>query len=128
MLNRREFAMAGLGAAVGVACGTAAFGEPSTGQSHKAYFQLKQPLTVIAGDSLAIVLHFKSVYPKHVLGRFRLSVSDDPEVFDREEKCLAAMKITDAWARLAAASLIIHDQRAFDKPDLGSPSRGVQHR
>jgi tetratricopeptide (TPR) repeat protein len=88
---------------------------PMTGQSHTAYFQLKQPITVIAKDSLAIVLHFKSVYPKHVLGRFRLSVSDDPDLFDREEKRLAALKLTDPWVRLAAAYSLMNDQQSLDR-------------
>ncbi len=37
------------------------------------------------------------------LGRFRLSVSGDPAAFEQEEKRFAALRITDPWAKLAAA-------------------------
>jgi len=49
------------------------------------------------------------------LGRFRLSVSGDPAIFARERHRFAAMKITDPWARLAAAYHLLGDQQAVDK-------------
>ena len=49
------------------------------------------------------------------LGRFRLSVSNDPTAFDREQKRLAAMKLTDPWAKLAAAYRLIGDQAALER-------------
>src|SRR5262249_26044994 len=53
--------------------------------------------------TLRVTLEFKSRHPQHVLGRFRLSVSTDPATFDREEKRLAALKLTDPWIKLATA-------------------------
>jgi WD40 repeat protein/tetratricopeptide (TPR) repeat protein len=41
--------------------------------------------------------------PRHNLGRFRLSVCGDPAVFDREQKRLAVMQLTNPQEALAAA-------------------------
>ena len=49
------------------------------------------------------------------LGHFRLSVSDDPTAFDREQKRLATMKLTDPWTKLAAAYHFIGDQPALER-------------
>jgi tetratricopeptide (TPR) repeat protein len=48
------------------------------------------------------------------LGRFRLSVCNDPTAFDRERKRLAAVKLTDPWAKLAAVYHLIDDQTALE--------------
>ena len=49
------------------------------------------------------------------LGRFRLSVTDDPTAFDREKLRLRALQLTDPWAQLAAAYHVGGDQPALDK-------------
>jgi tetratricopeptide (TPR) repeat protein len=60
------------------------------------------------------MLHFAGP-ARHSLGRFRLSVSDDPAAFERERKRVAAMKIGDPWLKLAAAYHLLGDQLALDK-------------
>jgi tetratricopeptide (TPR) repeat protein len=67
-------------------------------------------------DELRIELHSPSPAQatQHNLGRFRLSVSGDPTIFAREQRRLAAMKLTDPWDRLAAAYHIALDQPALD--------------
>lgn len=48
---------------------------PRVGEPHQIVFELAAPLDVTAGGKLAVTL--KQLYPpKHVIGRFRLSVSD----------------------------------------------------
>jgi tetratricopeptide (TPR) repeat protein len=47
------------------------------------------------------------------LGRFRLYVSSDPAAIDREGKRLAAIKLTDPWAKLVAAYHVIGDRQAL---------------
>jgi len=63
---------------------------------------------------LHVTLEFTSGYQQHGLGRFRLSVSPDPATFDREEKRFAVLKLTDPWAKLAAAYHVLGDQAARD--------------
>ena len=67
-------------------------------------------------DELRIELHSPSPaqVTQHNLGRFRLSVSGNPSIFAREQHRLAAMKLADPWARLAAAYHIAGDQPALD--------------
>ena len=50
----------------------------------------------------------------HNLGCFRLSVSEDPVALDRERNRFLVMRLTDPWARLAAAYwLFVGDEQAF---------------
>lgn len=48
---------------------------PQVGQSHQAVFQLEQPLTLAAGETLKVVLQ-QLHGGGHLIGRFRLSVTD----------------------------------------------------
>jgi tetratricopeptide (TPR) repeat protein len=48
------------------------------------------------------------------LGRFRLSLSSDPAALNRERKRFAALKLTDPWAKLAAAYHLLGDKKALD--------------
>jgi tetratricopeptide (TPR) repeat protein len=76
---------------------------PEVGQRHFALFELLDHVPEIAGTALRVTLEFKSKYQQHVLGRFRLSVSADSATFDREEKRLAALKLSDPWIKLGTA-------------------------
>jgi tetratricopeptide (TPR) repeat protein len=70
------------------------------------------------GD-LRIELYFsRAQWTQHNLGRFRLSVSGDPAIFVRERRrfaAMAALKVADPWAMLAAAYHIVGDQQALDR-------------
>jgi hypothetical protein len=72
------------------------------GKPHFAVFEVAEPVTEAIGTVLHVTFECK-MGRQHNLGRFRLSVSGDPAALDREEKHLAVMKLTDPWARLAAA-------------------------
>ena len=55
-------------------------------------------------DDLKIEMRFsRTQWTQHNLGRFRVSVTADPAVVDREQIRLTAMKLTDPWAKLAVA-------------------------
>ena len=56
------------------------------------------------------------------LGRFRLWVSGDPDAIAWAQRRLTLMKITDPWAKLAAAYHFIGDQKALDKVVNGHPA------
>jgi serine/threonine protein kinase/formylglycine-generating enzyme required for sulfatase activity len=87
---------------------------PETGKSHFALFALAEPVTETEGKVLRVTLEFKSPHRQHSLGRFRLSVSPDAAAIDREQNRLAALKLTDPWAKLAGAYQVLGDQRALD--------------
>jgi formylglycine-generating enzyme required for sulfatase activity/tetratricopeptide (TPR) repeat protein len=75
---------------------------PESGRSHVAYFVTD--FARAEGDDLKIEMDFgRGAYPVTALGRFRLSVSDDANIIDRQQKRIAAMKVTEPWARLDAA-------------------------
>ena len=78
-------------------------------------------------DDLRIELHSPAPgqSTQHNLGRFRLSVSGDPAVFEREQRRFAAMKLTDPWARLAAAYHLALDQPALDGLLKAHPEAGT---
>ena len=76
---------------------------PEVGKPHQAIFELAEPVARTDGTVLRVTLEFsRSAVAQHQLGRFRLSTSGDPAVFARHARFLA-MKLTDPWARLAAA-------------------------
>jgi WD40 repeat protein/tetratricopeptide (TPR) repeat protein len=55
-------------------------------------------------DDLKIDLYCSQVKrTRNNLGRFRLSVSGDPAVFDLQQKRFAAARLADPWSKLAAA-------------------------
>ena len=54
--------------------------EPEAGKAHYAVFVLDSVATVTDDDSLAITLEHLSQRKKFTIGRFRLSVTDDPRV------------------------------------------------
>jgi tetratricopeptide (TPR) repeat protein len=75
-----------------------------------------------ADDNLKIEICSSSLGGQVNLGCFRLAVSDDPGAFGHESKRLAAMKLTDPWAKLAIAYHLIGDQEAVDKLVKGHPA------
>lgn len=78
-------------------------------QSHWAVFAAKSPVP-LDGGTLAITLDSGAMHGgKHGLGRFRLSACADPTLFGQEQKRIAAMKIADPWAKLAAAYALTGD-------------------
>lgn len=83
---------------------------------HAAVFLVDNPVKLANGGTMEFRLQFSNStdWPQQNLGRFRLSVSDDPAVFDYESKRLAALKITDPWQKLAVAYQMIGDDRALD--------------
>ena len=88
---------------------------PQIDRRHYAVFEPDQPLAPPPGGFLRFTLRFKRPDESSALGRFRLSVSGDPDLFDREQKRLAAMKLTDPWQKLAAAYRLKGDQQAIDR-------------
>jgi tetratricopeptide (TPR) repeat protein len=86
-------------------------------QSQTAYFSVEGGAKIPVATRLRILLVFSHIAPRGepaTLGRFRLSVSTDANAFDREKLRLAATKITDPWAKLAAAYHVLGDQQALD--------------
>ncbi len=75
-------------------------------------------------DDLKIELNFGGA-PQYNLGRFRLWVSEDPVAFNREQRRFAEMKLTDPWARLAAAYRLVGDQQAFNSVLKNHPVAAV---
>jgi WD40 repeat protein/tetratricopeptide (TPR) repeat protein len=88
---------------------------PEYASLHRLVLRLREPLKISENERLLIQLEFfDKTYATHGLGRFRLSVSDDPNAFDREQKLFATMKTADPWARLALAYRQAGDQKAID--------------
>jgi WD40 repeat protein len=85
---------------------------PRVGQTHTAFFSADFVHAV--GDGLKFELYFASRTKIHNLGRFRLSASGDPAIFERERKRVAARDRADPWAMLASAYHLSGDQRAVD--------------
>jgi WD40 repeat protein len=86
------------------------------GQNCTAVWAMSKPVSLAAGTTLTFEMQFKEWDGVgENLGRFRLSVSGDPAIFARERDCFSATKLTDPWAKLAAAYHLIGDQPALDK-------------
>jgi tetratricopeptide (TPR) repeat protein len=85
---------------------------PNSGQRHTAFFAAN--FAHARGDPLKFEMYFSRGAHKNCdLGRFRLSVSADPAILERERERIAARKITDPWAQLAAAYHLSNDQPAI---------------
>jgi formylglycine-generating enzyme required for sulfatase activity len=68
------------------------------------------------GEELKFEMYFsRSNWTQHNLGRFRLSVSGDPTIFEREEIRYSALRDTNPWSKLAAAyALVGRDDKAVE--------------
>src|SRR5262249_51824383 len=86
--------------------------DPQTGKDHVAVFEIEpsQQAAFDGGTKLAFTLAFQ-YNNQHAIGRFRLSVSGDPATFARNERRLAALKLTSPHAKLGAAYLTLGDAR-----------------
>jgi WD40 repeat protein len=87
---------------------------PQSGQRHTAFFAAN--FAHAMGDALKFEMYFsRGAYKNCDLGSFRLSVSGDPAILERERERIAARKITDSWAELAAAYHLSNDQPALGR-------------
>jgi tetratricopeptide (TPR) repeat protein len=79
------------------------------GKNHTSVWSLSEPITLAAGADLVSHMRFNEdpSWADQNLGRFRVSISNDPAPFDREETYYRALKITDPWAKLAAAYALV---------------------
>ena len=67
-------------------------------------------------DNLTIkILTSRGKHLQHNIGRFRLSVTDDPNAYVSALKRFAFRTTEDPWAKLAIAYDLIGDQEAYDK-------------
>ena len=83
------------------------------GQTHTAFFSADFVHGV--DDELKFELYFaRGVWKTCNMGRFRLSASGDPAIFQRERRRVAARNSADPWAMLASAYHLSGDQRAVD--------------
>jgi tetratricopeptide (TPR) repeat protein len=75
------------------------------GKNRTSVWRLSDPITLEAGTELVSQMRFNELpdWSDQNLGRFRLSVSSDPAVFDREQTHFAVMQLTDPWSQLAGA-------------------------
>src|SRR5262249_43850267 len=85
---------------------------PEVSKPHHAEFHIAEPVAAV-GTVLRVTLEFKSGHRRHQLGRFRLSVSSAPPPIERASKYLTAIRLTDPWAKLAAAYYVLGDQQAL---------------
>src|SRR5262249_52609794 len=51
---------------------------PEVGKPHSAVFEVAQPIRAEGGVVLSVTLDFRSQWPQHHLGRFRLAVTPAP--------------------------------------------------
>lgn len=82
---------------------------------HAAVFSLKSPAKMEGGFVTVTIDSGVTMWVKHGLGHFRLLATDDPVTVDREQNRLAVMRVSNAWAKLAAAYSIHKDQPALDQ-------------
>jgi hypothetical protein len=80
-----------------------------------------KPGQAISGETTAlhVILRQDSERRQALLGRFRLSVTDNPAAFEGEQVRLEAMKLADPWAKLGAA-YALHGRHHDALPYLGS--------
>lgn len=81
------------------------------GQPHTAVYLLKEPVDLQDAARMHVRMQFSrnEAWPGQNLGRFRLSVARDRQVFDEEVKRFAVMNQTDPWIKLATAYQIAGD-------------------
>jgi len=88
---------------------------PQTNEDHTAVFELSENVGDGQPMQLIVRLNHQHKDPSYKLSCFRVSVANDPSVFDLEQKRFAAMKLSDPWAKLGAAYVLTGDtDRAAD--------------
>ena len=92
-------------------------GEGGSRQPHQAWFQCAEPLQSDSGFVFKLKIRGSADrgLRNQILGRFRLSISGDPEVVRIGRKSYAARKLTDPWTKLAAAYHFHGDQSNLEK-------------
>lgn len=73
---------------------------------HWVVFGLKSPAKINGGTLIITLDSGIDRWGKHGLGRFRISASDLPDAYQREQQRLAARRLTDPWAKLSAAYIL----------------------
>src|SRR5206468_3028955 len=86
---------------------------PQTRKEHTAIFELAEEVGDGRATRLTVRLKHQHWDPNYVMGRFRLSVSEDPATLDRDRKRIAGMRPTDPWAKLATAYHLLGDRAAL---------------
>jgi tetratricopeptide (TPR) repeat protein len=87
---------------------------PKMGQPQTAFFSAD--FVHAADDELKFELYFaRGVWKTGNMGRFRLSASGDPDIFQREHQRVAARNRSDPWAMLASAYHLSGDQGAVER-------------
>jgi tetratricopeptide (TPR) repeat protein len=85
------------------------------GEAHQAFFLLSDEVEVTRDSTLIVELQHHDIGEAINLGRFRLSVTEDPSVINIVKRRAAAAKITTPWAKLAAAYYIVGDHPAVKR-------------
>jgi WD40 repeat protein/tetratricopeptide (TPR) repeat protein len=86
-----------------------------TRTAHCAVFGLKSPAKTDGGFITVTLDSGITPWGPHGLGRFRLSASADPAALERDQKRIAILKLSDPWAKLAAAYHSSGDRAALDR-------------
>jgi hypothetical protein len=99
---------------------------PRFGRPHWAVFETAESFATPAGTRLRVELDFRSGWPQHTLGRFRLSVTDRPfPLFEASLTRIKAEAGRNGLTRLGAACYLLGDwapaaavlERAAARPD-----------
>ena len=86
----------------------------NTGEHNTAF--VATDLQLLDGDTLAVeLLMSQGRHSQHNLGRFRLSVSDNPGAYTNAVKRFAYQNAKGPWAKLAIAYDLVGDKAAYDK-------------
>ena len=87
---------------------------PRAGQANTALIATR--IALAPKEDLRFQLVFSRVpqWKQNSLGRFRLSISGDPQAIEQESNRLAVMGLADSWAKLAAAYHLLGDQPALE--------------
>jgi WD40 repeat protein/serine/threonine protein kinase/tetratricopeptide (TPR) repeat protein len=83
---------------------------PKSGQAHYAVFVPVEPIGPSAGGTVKIQLAFQSKYPRHSLGRFRLSVTTLARPLTW--RTMADIPSMNPWRRLAVAQYQVQEWKA----------------
>lgn len=90
---------------------------PRTGEAHTAVFETVDPVRV-TGEGAALTFVLKHNHPKHALGRFRLSLSSDPQPLRVLPSEVTAALAKSADSRSEAEAALLFDAFASSDPSL----------
>ncbi|MCA9258959.1 MAG: hypothetical protein KDA61_07155, partial [Planctomycetales bacterium] len=102
-------------------------------QPNTATYLLEQPMASPQGFKLQFRMQFSNDqnWPLQNLGRFRISISADPDAFLRTQARIEALQTRDPWKRLAAAYAIAGETAALEeilqaRPTVASAAGDLQ--